>query len=47
MHDRTLQFRAVLVGICLLISNALNVLVPNQLGVMIDSLKAKIEGSGE
>ena len=37
-HDKKLQFRAVLVGACLLATNALNVLVPNQMGVMIDSL---------
>ncbi|KUJ08051.1 uncharacterized protein LY89DRAFT_765501 [Mollisia scopiformis] len=38
VHDRTLQFRAVLVGFCLLASNAFNVLVPTQMGRMIDSL---------
>ncbi|KAH7403640.1 hypothetical protein BKA64DRAFT_574026, partial [Cadophora sp. MPI-SDFR-AT-0126] len=37
-HNRILQFRAVLVGFCLLATNALNVLVPNQMGVMIDRL---------
>ncbi|KAL5314080.1 hypothetical protein ACEPPN_018504 [Leptodophora sp. 'Broadleaf-Isolate-01'] len=37
-HNRVLQFRAVLVCFCLLATNALNVLVPNQMGVMIDSL---------
>jgi len=30
--------RAVLVGVCLLASNAMNVLVPRQMGKMVDSL---------
>src|SRR3569833_2784985 len=33
-----LQLRAVLVGICLLLNNALNVLIPRQLGIVTDSL---------
>lgn len=37
-HDRRLQVRAALVGVCLLINNALNVLIPNQLGVVTKSL---------
>ncbi|KAG9233515.1 hypothetical protein BJ875DRAFT_505324 [Amylocarpus encephaloides] len=37
-HNKALQFRTVLVGFCLLSTNALNVLVPYQMGVMIDSL---------
>ncbi|XMA10963.1 hypothetical protein WAI453_003754 [Rhynchosporium graminicola] len=37
-HNKVLQFRAVLVCFCLLATNALNVLVPNQMGVVIDSL---------
>jgi hypothetical protein len=43
-HNKALQFRAVLVGFCLLASNALNVLVPNQMGVMIDSLTKYAQG---
>ncbi|KAK0104792.1 hypothetical protein ONS95_005061 [Cadophora gregata] len=43
-HNRFLQFRAVLVGFCLLATNALNVLVPNQMGVMIDSLTSYHNG---
>ncbi|KAB8291233.1 hypothetical protein EYC80_009920 [Monilinia laxa] len=38
VSDRKLQFRAVLVGIVLLVSNAFNVLVPIQFGVMVQSL---------
>ena len=34
----------MLVGFCLLASNALNVLVPNQMGVMIDSLTKYAQG---
>lgn len=45
MHSKTLQFRAFLVGGCLLTSNALNVLVPRQLGILIDSLD--LWGRGE
>lgn len=37
-HDRRLQFHAVLVGLCLLLNNALNVLIPNQLGIVTRSL---------
>ncbi|KAI9050802.1 hypothetical protein LZ554_004921 [Drepanopeziza brunnea f. sp. 'monogermtubi'] len=37
-HDKRMQLRAVLVGGCLLVTNALNVLVPNQMGIMVDSL---------
>jgi hypothetical protein len=43
-HSKVLQFRAVLVGLCLLASNALNVLVPNQMGIMIDSLTKYAQG---
>ncbi|KAF8865575.1 hypothetical protein BDZ45DRAFT_786840 [Acephala macrosclerotiorum] len=41
VHDKALQFRAVLVGFCLLASNAFNVLVPTYMGIMIDSLGLK------
>ncbi|CAG8981855.1 hypothetical protein HYALB_00009530 [Hymenoscyphus albidus] len=44
MHDRHLQFRGFLVILCLLATNALNVLIPNQLGVMIDSLTKYVGG---
>ncbi|OAA65452.1 vacuolar ABC heavy metal transporter [Niveomyces insectorum RCEF 264] len=36
--NRALQLRAVLVGVCLLANNALNVLIPRQLGIIMDSL---------
>lgn len=45
-HSKALQFRAVLVGLCLLATNALNVLVPNQMGVMIDSLTSYVNDGG-
>lgn len=38
VNDRRLQFHAVLVGLCLLVKNALNVLIPNQLGIVTKSL---------
>ncbi|KAK3984354.1 hypothetical protein QBC44DRAFT_253066 [Cladorrhinum sp. PSN332] len=38
VNHRSLQTRVVLVGICLLAMNAINVLVPRQLGIIIDSL---------
>jgi ABC-type multidrug transport system fused ATPase/permease subunit len=44
MRNRSLQFRAVLVAACLLISNALNVLVPRQMGVMVDNLSEYVKG---
>ncbi|RDL42197.1 p-loop containing nucleoside triphosphate hydrolase [Venustampulla echinocandica] len=43
-HSKRLQLRALLVGVCLLSSNALNVLVPNQMGVMVDSLTKYVQG---
>lgn len=43
-HDRRLQFRAALVGLCLLIDNAFNVLIPNQLGVVTKSLTGSATG---
>ncbi|TAQ86264.1 hypothetical protein B7494_g5424 [Chlorociboria aeruginascens] len=42
LHSKKLQFRAVLVGVCLLASNAFNVLIPNQMGVMVDRLKSYV-----
>ena len=44
MRDKSLQFRAVLVAACLLMSNALNVLVPRQMGVMVDNLSEYVKG---
>lgn len=38
MDNRLLHIRAVLVGICLLITNLLNFLIPRQLGILINSL---------
>lgn len=38
VNDKKLQFRAILVGIVLLASNAFNVLVPIQFGIMVQSL---------
>ena len=45
VHSKSLQFRAVLVGCCLLASNALNVLVPRQLGIMVDGVNNHIQGN--
>ncbi|KAL3427836.1 ABC transporter [Phlyctema vagabunda] len=44
VHNKRLQFRAALVGCCLLTTNALNVLVPRQLGIMIDTLSKYSSG---
>ena len=44
MHNKALQFRAILVVACLLTSNALNVLVPRQMGVMVDNLSEYVKG---
>ncbi|CAK7275216.1 hypothetical protein SEPCBS119000_006582 [Sporothrix epigloea] len=38
IKNRSLQIRALLVGVCLLINNALNVFLPRQLGIIMDSL---------
>lgn len=38
VDNRPLQIRALLVGVCLLANNALNVLIPRQLGIIMDSL---------
>jgi ABC-type transport system involved in Fe-S cluster assembly fused permease/ATPase subunit len=38
VNNVVLQLRAVLVGVCLLLANALNVLIPRQLGILTDSL---------
>ena len=45
-RDKSLQVRALFVGVCLLSTNALNVLVPNQMGVMVDKL-TKYNDGGE
>ncbi|KAF6808015.1 ABC transporter [Colletotrichum musicola] len=39
--QRTLQVRLVLVGLCLLAGNALNLLIPRQFGIIVDELKDK------
>ena len=44
MHRTSLKFRTVLLAACLLISNVLNVLVPRQMGVMIDNMSAYAQG---
>ena len=41
----SLQLRAVLVGVCLLAGNAFNVLIPRQLGYVIDCLSGERQGS--
>jgi ABC-type transport system involved in Fe-S cluster assembly fused permease/ATPase subunit len=38
VHSPSLQFRALGVAVCLLASNALNVLIPRQTGIIIDTL---------
>ena len=38
MNNKALQIRAVLVAVCLLLNNGLNVLIPRQLGIVTDSL---------
>jgi ABC-type transport system involved in Fe-S cluster assembly fused permease/ATPase subunit len=38
VNNKGLQLRAALVGVCLLVSNVLNLLIPRQLGIVIDSL---------
>ncbi|KAF3801024.1 Heavy metal tolerance protein [Colletotrichum gloeosporioides] len=37
--QKALQFRLVLVGLCLLAGNALNLLIPRQFGIIVDELK--------
>jgi len=43
--NRGLQFRAVLVGITLLTKNALNLLIPRQMGIIMDILGGTREGN--
>ncbi|KAK0747790.1 hypothetical protein B0T21DRAFT_278962 [Apiosordaria backusii] len=38
VNHRSLQIRVVLVGVCLLAMNAINVLIPRQMGIILDSL---------
>ncbi|KAB5580862.1 hypothetical protein GE09DRAFT_454880 [Coniochaeta sp. 2T2.1] len=38
VNNKALQLRAVLVGVCLLAGNFINLLIPRQLGVIMDSL---------
>lgn len=42
--NRRLQFYAASVGICLLLGNVVNVLIPRQLGIVMDTLGGKEEG---
>jgi hypothetical protein len=37
VHNRRLQLYTALVGVCLLTGNALNVLIPRQMGILLDS----------
>ncbi|EXF73154.1 ABC transporter [Colletotrichum fioriniae PJ7] len=39
--QKSLQLRLVLVGLCLLAGNALNLLIPRQFGIIVDELKDK------
>ncbi|KAK2040158.1 ABC transporter [Colletotrichum somersetense] len=39
MGQKSLQLRLVLVGLCLLAGNALNLLIPRQFGIIVDELK--------
>ncbi|KXH67823.1 ABC transporter [Colletotrichum salicis] len=43
--QKTLQLRLVLVGLCLLAGNALNLLIPRQFGIIVDELKDRNFGS--
>ncbi|KAK6062524.1 heavy metal tolerance protein [Seiridium cupressi] len=38
VHNRRLQVSAGLVGVCLIAGNALNVLIPRQMGIVLDAL---------
>lgn len=44
VHNRGLQIHAALVGVCLLANNALNVLIPNQLGIVTRTLTGAAAG---
>ncbi|KAK2610812.1 hypothetical protein N8I77_004213 [Diaporthe amygdali] len=44
VNNRGLQIRAALVGICLLANNGLNVLIPTQLGTVMDTLTKSYQG---
>lgn len=44
VNDRRLQILAALVGVCLLVNNALNVLIPNQLGIVTRTLTDAAKG---
>ncbi|KAI1005637.1 hypothetical protein K3495_g2591 [Podosphaera aphanis] len=43
-HNKALQLRAFLVVLCLFASNALNVFVPRQMGIMVDCLTKYAQG---
>ncbi|KAI1866116.1 uncharacterized protein JN550_007805 [Neoarthrinium moseri] len=44
VHNRRLQLYAALVGVCLITGNALNVLIPRQMGIVLDSLSGDAKG---
>ncbi|KAH6648571.1 hypothetical protein BKA67DRAFT_522831 [Truncatella angustata] len=41
VHNRRLQISAGLVGVCLIAGNALNVLIPRQMGILLDALNGE------
>ncbi|KAK4658476.1 hypothetical protein QC762_102140 [Podospora pseudocomata] len=43
VNHRSLQVRVVLVGVCLLAMNAINVLIPRQMGIIMDSLAGDVD----
>lgn len=45
VNNRGLQVRAVLVGLCLLANNGLNVLIPTQIGIVTDTLTSSYNKS--
>ncbi|ROW16195.1 hypothetical protein VPNG_01761 [Cytospora leucostoma] len=45
VNNRGLQFRAVLVGLCLLANNGLNVLIPTQIGIVTNTLTGSFNSS--
>ncbi|ROW11313.1 hypothetical protein VMCG_01567 [Cytospora schulzeri] len=45
VNNRGLQIRAVLVGLCLLANNGLNVLIPTQIGIVTDTLTSSYNNS--
>ncbi|KAH8775628.1 hypothetical protein F5883DRAFT_519011 [Diaporthe sp. PMI_573] len=47
VNNRALQIRAAFVGVCLLANNGLNVLIPTQLGTVMDTLTKSYQGNDE